>query len=96
MPKAAEALKKIAAAGSRFVSRGDKSGTHLLEQALWKQAGVDAAPRPGTSSPGRAWAQTLGIANDRQAYTLTDRGTYLAFQKRVDAARSWWRRTGRS
>ena len=44
-----------------------------------------SSPRaPGTSSRARAWAQTLGIANDRQAYALTDRGTYLAFQKRVD------------
>ena len=41
MPKAVDALKRIAESQSRFVSRGDKSGTHVLEQALWKQAGVE-------------------------------------------------------
>jgi tungstate transport system substrate-binding protein len=80
---AAEALRRIAAAEARFVSRGDKSGTHLLEQALWKQAGIEPKG-PWYIESGQGMGQTLGIANDRQAYTLTDRGTYLAFQKRVD------------
>ncbi len=80
--KALEALKKIAGAGARFVSRGDKSGTHLLEQGLWKQAGVE--PRaPWYIESGQGMGATLGIADDRKAYTLTDRATYLAFQKRV-------------
>ncbi|MCI0546066.1 MAG: substrate-binding domain-containing protein, partial [Candidatus Rokubacteria bacterium] len=81
--KAVDALRKIAATQSRFVSRGDKSGTHTLELALWKQAGVE----PGGAwyiESGQGMGQTLGIANDRRAYTITDRGTYLAFQKRVD------------
>ena len=80
--KAAEALRRIAEASARFVSRGDKSGTHLLEQALWKQAGLE--PR-GTwyIESGQGMGQTLLIANERKAYALTDRGTYLAFQKRV-------------
>ena len=56
---AAEALRRIAAAEARFVSRGDKSGTHLLEQALWKQAGIEPKG-PGTSSPARAWARPSG------------------------------------
>jgi tungstate transport system substrate-binding protein len=81
--KAAEALRRIAAAGARFVSRGDKSGTHLLEQALWKQTGV--APKGSWYiESGQGMGQTLLVANERKAYTLTDRGTYLAFQKRVD------------
>ena len=80
---AAEALRRIAAAEARFVSRGDKSGTHLLEQALWKQAGIEPKA-PWYIESGQGMGQTLGIANDRRAYTLTDRGTYLAFQKRVD------------
>jgi tungstate transport system substrate-binding protein len=80
---AAEALRRIAAAGARFVSRGDKSGTHLLEQALWKQAGIEPKGSWYIES-GQGMGQTLGIANDRRAYALTDRGTYLAFQKRVD------------
>jgi tungstate transport system substrate-binding protein len=83
LPSAVDALKRIAESQSRFVSRGDKSGTHVLEQGLWKQAGIE--PR-GTwyIESGQSMGQTLGIANDRRAYTLTDRGTYLAFAKRVD------------
>lgn len=80
--RAAAALAKIAAAGARFVSRGDKSGTHLLEQALWKQAGVTPAA-PWYIESGQGMGATLAIADDRRAYTLTDRGTFLAFGKRV-------------
>ena len=76
------ALEKIAAAGARFVSRGDRSGTHTLELALWKQAGVE--PRaPWYIESGQGMGATLGIAEDRRAHTITDRATYLAFQKRV-------------
>jgi tungstate transport system substrate-binding protein len=82
MTKATEALKRIAETQSRFVSRGDKSGTHVLEQGLWKQAGVE--PRGAWYiESGQGMGQTLGIANDRRAYTITDRGTWLAFQKRI-------------
>lgn len=82
MPKAADALKAIATSGSRFVSRGDNSGTHTLEKALWKLAGVE--PQTGWYiESGQGMGATLGIAADRKAYALTDRGTYLAFQKRV-------------
>ena len=80
--KAADAMKAIASTGSRFVSRGDNSGTHTLEKALWKLAGVE--PQAGWYiESGQGMGATLGIAADRNAYTLTDRGTYLAFQKRV-------------
>ena len=78
-----DALKKVAAAGARFVSRGDKSGTHTLEQRLWKEAGVTPAA-PWYIESGQGMGATLGLANDRQAYTLTDRATLLAFSKRVD------------
>jgi tungstate transport system substrate-binding protein len=77
------ALKKIAEAGARFVSRGDKSGTHTLELALWKAAGLTPAA-PWYIESGQGMGATLGIANDRQGYTLTDRATLLAFAKRVD------------
>jgi tungstate transport system substrate-binding protein len=77
------ALKKIAETGSRFVSRGDKSGTHVLEQNLWKAAGIMPAAGWYIES-GQGMGATLGIANDRQAYTLSDRATMLAFSKRVD------------
>jgi len=83
MPKALDALRRVAESQSRFVSRGDKSGTHVLELALWKQAGVEPKGAWYIES-GQGMGQTLGIANDRRAYTLTDRATYLAFQKRVD------------
>jgi tungstate transport system substrate-binding protein len=79
---AVAALKKIAAAGARFVSRGDKSGTHTLELNLWKQAGVTPGA-PWYIESGQGMGATLGIADDRQAYTLTDRATLLAFSKRV-------------
>jgi tungstate transport system substrate-binding protein len=79
---AVAALKRIAVAGSRFVSRGDKSGTHTLELALWRQAGVTPAG-PWYIESGQGMGATLGIADDRRAYTLTDRATLLAFSKRV-------------
>jgi len=82
MARAVDAMKAIAATGSRFVSRGDNSGTHNLEKELWKLAGVE--PQTGWYiESGQGMGATLGIADDRKAYTLTDRGTYLAFQKRV-------------
>jgi tungstate transport system substrate-binding protein len=82
MPKAVDALKRIAETQSRFVSRGDKSGTHVLELGLWKRAGVEPKGQWYIES-GQGMGQTLGIANDRRAYTITDRGTWLAFQKRI-------------
>ena len=82
IPKAVDALKRIAETQSRFVSRGDKSGTHVLEQGLWKQAGIEPKGTWYIES-GQGMGQTLGIANDRRAYTITDRGTWLAFQKRI-------------
>lgn len=83
LPSALDALKRIAESQSRFVSRGDRSGTHVLELALWKQVGVE--PKGGWYiESGQGMGQTLGIANDRRAYSLTDRATYLAFAKRVD------------
>jgi tungstate transport system substrate-binding protein len=82
MTKAADAMKAIAATGSRFVSRGDNSGTHVLEKSLWKLAGVEPQGAWYIEA-GQGMGATLGIADDRKAYTVTDRGTLLAFQKRV-------------
>jgi tungstate transport system substrate-binding protein len=83
LPKAPDAMRRIAQSQSRFVSRGDKSGTHTLETALWKQAGVEPKGAWYLES-GQGMGQTLGIAEERRAYTITDRGTWLAFQKRVN------------
>jgi tungstate transport system substrate-binding protein len=77
----AGALQRIAAAGARFVSRGDRSGTHLLEQALWSSAGVTPAA-PWYIESGQGMGPTLTLADDRRAYTLTDRATLLAFARR--------------
>jgi tungstate transport system substrate-binding protein len=76
------ALEKIADKGARFVSRGDRSGTHTLELGLWKQAGVTPAA-PWYIESGQGMGATLGIADDRGAYTIADRATLLAFAKRV-------------
>jgi tungstate transport system substrate-binding protein len=78
-----EVLKRIAETRSRFVSRGDKSGTHVLELGLWKQAGVEPKGAWYIES-GQGMGATLGIANERRAYAIADRGTWLAFDKRID------------
>jgi len=76
------ALKAIEQAKASFVSRGDNSGTHVLEKALWKSAGIE--PKGAWYiEAGQGMGATLGIANERNAYTITDRGTYLALGKRV-------------
>jgi tungstate transport system substrate-binding protein len=79
---AAAALRRIAETGSRFVSRGDRSGTHLLETSLWKQAGVSPAA-PWYIESGQGMGATLALADDRRAYSISDRATLLAFSKRV-------------
>ena len=82
MTSAAQAMKTIAQTGARFVSRGDNSGTHILEKSLWKSARVEPSG-PWYIEAGQGMGATLGVADDRNAYTLTDRGTYLAYQKRL-------------
>lgn len=79
---AAEAMRAIGAAGS-FVSRGDGSGTEQKELVLWKAAGVAPASLPRREETGQGMGATLLVAEERQTYTLTDRGTYLAFQDRL-------------
>ena len=80
--KVAGAVARIAESRSRFVSRGDKSGTHTLELGLWKQAGIEPKGAWYIES-GQGMGATLGIADDRRAYTIADRGTWLALQKRI-------------
>jgi len=77
---AAAAFKQIAEAKMIFVSRGDDSGTHKREQALWNAAGLGST-RPWYVEAGQGMGATLGIANQKQAYTLTDRATFLNLQK---------------
>lgn len=75
---AAEAFKKISMTGHIFVSRGDKSGTHTKELAIWKSAGLDPKAEKWYLEAGQGMEKTQRIANEKQAYTLTDRGTWLA------------------
>jgi tungstate transport system substrate-binding protein len=105
MTDAPAALKKIAAAGAVFVSRGDDSGTHTKEQALWQASGVklDKVTRTIVKkgkekevsfvAPEGAWYMSIGqgmgksltFAEEKQAYILTDRGTYLKYKLGRDA-----------
>jgi len=77
MKSAAEALKKIAATSS-FVSRGDNSGTHTKELSLWKKVSVEPKGQKWYLEVGQGMEKTQRIANEKRAYTLTDRGTWLA------------------
>jgi tungstate transport system substrate-binding protein len=83
---AAEALRRVAAAGAPFVSRGDRSGTHAAELRLWEAAGVDPAGGRGRwyREVGQGMGPTLNTAAAMNAYVLTDRGTWLAFRNRQD------------
>jgi tungstate transport system substrate-binding protein len=76
------AMRAIATEGS-FVSRGDESGTEKKELALWKAAGVSPRSIRHREETGKGMGATLLTAEARQAYTLTDRGTYLAFKDRL-------------
>jgi len=78
-----KALKKIVKSKCAFISRGDDSGTQRKERELWSMAGIE--PSGGWYvETGTGMVGTLRIANERRAYTLTDRGTYLAHRKELD------------
>ena len=81
-----EGLKKIEAAKSPFVSRGDKSGTHAAELRYWKAAGIDLdkAKGPWYQDSGSGMGPALNIASSTNAYILADRGTWLSFKNRGD------------
>lgn len=83
---AQEALTAIAAAQAVFISRGDDSGTHKMEQALWKKAKLAPAGQPWYQEAGAGMGQTLKIADEKSGYTLSDRATYLAQQKNIRLA----------
>lgn len=82
LKKASDALRRIGETKAAFVSRGDNSGTHQLERRLWKETGLDPNGDWYLQS-GQGMGQTLAIASEKRAYTLTDRGTYVALKKRV-------------
>jgi len=84
---AAEAFAKIAQTKSPFASRGDGSGTETKEKALWKAAGIIPDPASGWYfSLGQGMGDTLLFSDEKGAYTLTDRGTYLSMRDKLKLA----------
>ncbi len=79
----AEAMKMIAQSESLFLSRGDNSGTHAKEKALWKKAEITPAGQKWYQETGLGMGQTLNVAAEKKGYTLADRGTYLALKKNL-------------
>jgi tungstate transport system substrate-binding protein len=81
-----EALRRIKGAGAPFVSRGDRSGTHIAELDLWKAAGVDIAKdkRAWYRDTGQGMGAALNTASSMAAYVVSDRATWLAFRNRGD------------
>lgn len=77
---AADALAAIAAAQAEFVSRGDDSGTHVKEQEVWAAARIEVDPtaNPWYLAAGQGMGAVLTLADEQEAYTLSDRATYLA------------------
>jgi tungstate transport system substrate-binding protein len=82
MNDAVAALKRIAAHSALFVSRGDRSGTNLLELALWRRA-PSPPERPWYIESGQGMAATLQMADQKRAYTITDRATFLAWRDKL-------------
>jgi tungstate transport system substrate-binding protein len=81
---AIDAVMRAVAARGVFISRGDDSGTHTQELALWAGAGIDPRSMERREETGQGMGATLNVANQKRAYTLTDRGTYLSQRKRLD------------
>lgn len=79
----ADALKGILQTKSGFVSRGDQSGTHKAEQRLWKKGNLSPDKDPKYFSAGQGMIATLNMAAEKQAYALTDRGTWITFADKM-------------
>jgi tungstate transport system substrate-binding protein len=83
---AADAFRKIAASKSLFVSRGDRSGTHVMEQKLWKNTGINPEKEKWYQQTGLGMGQTLAVVVEKKGYTLCDRATYLSRKNKIDVA----------
>ena len=77
------ALRRIAAAGAPFVSRGDDSGTERKEKSYWQQLGIMVTGAPWHVSAGRGMGEVLTMAGEMQAYTLSDRATFASYQAKT-------------
>lgn len=84
MTSAVDALAAIYEAGATFISRGDDSGTHKRELSLWEEATLEPEGESWYEQSGQGMGATLQIANQKEAYTLSDRGTYLAQSENLD------------
>ena len=85
MDRAAEALRRIARSGEKFISRGDDSGTHTREKQIWSEAGGRPDFAAGAYiEAGQGMGNCLNIADQKLAYVLSDRGTYLSFRGHLD------------
>jgi tungstate transport system substrate-binding protein len=82
MKSATAAFLRIAEGPFLFVSRGDNSGTHTKERSIWKKSGIDPKGQKWYLEVGQGMEKTQRIANEKRAYTLTDRGTWLATMDR--------------
>jgi tungstate transport system substrate-binding protein len=83
LKSSAESFKKIASAMALFLSRSDKSGTHVKEMDIWKAAGIKPEGEKWYQQTGLGMGQTLNVAAEKKGYTLADRGTYLALKKNL-------------
>jgi tungstate transport system substrate-binding protein len=83
-----EALRKVKAQAAPFVSRGDRSGTHMAELALWKTAGIEIAADKGPwyRDTGQGMGPALNSASSMNGYILADRGTWISFKNRGNLA----------
>ena len=81
---AIDAFELIAEAGSPFVSRGDDSGTNIRELDIWDGAGINPKGKGWYFETGSKMGDTLLVANQKKAYTLGDRGTFLNFESKID------------
>lgn len=77
LTSAAEAFQKLAESRATFISRGDESGTHVKEKEIWQKAGIEPTG-DWYISAGQGMGEVLSMTDEQQAYTLSDRGTYLA------------------
>ena len=80
---AAEVMKRLASSGASFVSRADESGTHQKEKQLWAAAGI-RPQGPWYLEAGQGMGEVLIMASERKAYTIADRGTWIAFRAKLD------------
>ena len=78
-----KAFKQIAERRTIFISRGDNSGTHSAEMLCWKKANISPSGQRWYQETGLGMGQTLGVADEKGAYTLTDRGTFLALKRNL-------------